>query len=307
MVKSVHRWFKIYGLITSFGLLIVLLQGALVTKTGSAEGCGATWPLCFGEVIPTSPALETIIEYSHRIVSGLVGALVIVLALWAWKQLKHVREARFLSIMAVFLIIFQGLLGAGAVVFGQSKVILALHFGISAMSFASVILLVLLAFEDSSSKRIIAPKVTRAFKRYVLLVITYCYAVIYSGAYVKHSNATLACSGFPDCNGQWFPGLSGPVGAHYFHRVAGTILLIVLLIMLIWVIKQYRHEKVLLGASVVSVLLVIAQYISGISVVFTQNALAVGLLHALIIALLFTTLCYMTMTLTRTSAQKNGS
>ena len=133
-----HKKLKFFGILSSIGILIVVLQGALVTKTDSGEGCGATWPLCFGEVIPTSPALETIIEYSHRIVSGLVGALIVILAIWSWMQLKHVKEARLLSVLAVLLIIFQGLLGAGAVVFGQSDAILALHFGISTMSLASV-------------------------------------------------------------------------------------------------------------------------------------------------------------------------
>ncbi|WP_368506090.1 heme A synthase [Alkalihalophilus sp. As8PL] len=295
-----HKRLKLYSVITSIGILIVLLQGALVTKTGSGEGCGATWPLCFGEVIPTSPAIETIIEYSHRIVSGLVGAMVIILAIWAWKQLKHMREAKTLSIAAVVLIIFQGLLGAGAVVFGQSKAILALHFGISAMSLASVVLLTILAFEDGRQNQI-APKVSKGFKYYVFFVITYCYAVIYSGAYVKHSEATLACAGFPLCNGQLFPGLSGPIGAHYFHRVVGTILLVTLFILMIWTLSRYRHHRILVWTSVLAFLLVVGQFISGISVVFTQNALSVGLIHALIISILFSTLCYMTMILTRPS------
>ena len=136
-----HKLLKVYGVITSIGMLIVLMQGALVTKTGSGEGCGATWPLCFGEVIPTSPAIETIIEYSHRLVSGLLGAMVIILAIWAWRKIPHLRETKFMAIMAVFFIIFQGLLGAGAVVFGQSHAILALHFGISAISLSTVVLL----------------------------------------------------------------------------------------------------------------------------------------------------------------------
>ncbi len=297
-MNKVHKWLKIYSVITSIGLLIVLIQGALVTKTGSGEGCGATWPLCFGEVIPTTPAIETIIEYSHRIVSGLVGAMIIVLAFWAWKQLKHIRETKTFSIASVILIIFQGLLGAGAVVFGQSKAILALHFGISAMSLASVVLLTILAFEDGKEQKV-APRVTKGYKYYLFFVITYCYAVIYSGAYVKHSEATLACSGFPLCNGQLFPGLSGPIGAHYFHRVVGTILLVFLIILMTWTIKRYKHEHVLLWTSILAVVLVIGQFASGISVVFTQNALSVGLIHALIISVLFSTLSYMAMILTR--------
>ncbi len=296
-----HKRLKIYGILTSIGVLIVLLQGALVTKTGSGEGCGATWPLCFGEVIPTSPAIETIIEYSHRIVSGLVGAMIIVLAIWSWKQLKHVKEARFMSIMAVILIIFQGLLGAGAVVFGQSKAILALHFGISAMSLAAVVLLTILSFEDGRKRQVTA-RVTSAFKYYFIFVFAYCYAVIYTGAYVKHMGATLACSGFPLCNGQLFPGFEGIIGVHFFHRIAGTILLVLLFIMMIWTIRRFKHERILVWTSTLSFILVTVQLITGVSIVFTQNQnLSIGLLHALIISVLFSALSYMAMILLRKS------
>lgn len=294
-----HKRLKIYGILTSIGVLIVLLQGALVTKTGSGEGCGATWPLCFGEVIPTSPAIETIIEYSHRIVSGLVGAMIIVLAIWSWKQLKHVKEARLMSILSVVLIIFQGLLGAGAVLFGQSKAILALHFGISAMSLAAVVLLTILSFEDEKI-RPVAVRVTSAFKYYFFFVLTYCYAVIYSGAYVKHTQSTLACSGFPLCNGQLFPGFAGTVGIHYFHRIVGTILLVLLFILMLWTIRRFKHERVLVWTSVLAFTLVTIQLISGVSIVFTQNQiLSVSLMHALMISIAFATLSYMAMILLR--------
>ncbi|MCM3759309.1 heme A synthase [Alkalihalobacillus oceani] len=297
-----HRKLKIYGILTSIGILIVLLQGALVTKTGSGEGCGATWPLCFGEVIPTSPAIETIIEYSHRIVSGLVGAMIIVLAIWSWKQLKHVKEARLMAILSVILIIFQGLLGAGAVVFGQSNTILALHFGISAMSLASVVLLTILSFEDGK-ERPVTVHVTKRFKAFFFIVITYCYAVIYTGAYVKHTEATLSCAGFPLCNGQLFPGLTGPVGAHFIHRVTGILLLILLFVMMVWVLRHYKTQRLLVWISVICFLLVTAQLISGVSVVFTQNQiLTVGLMHALIISTLFSALCYLAMILFRKRA-----
>ncbi|WP_096199214.1 COX15/CtaA family protein [Bacillus sp. FJAT-45350] len=293
-----HRLLKIYGVITSIGMLIVLMQGALVTKTGSGEGCGASWPLCFGEVIPTSPAIETIIEYSHRVVSGLLGLMVIILAIWAWKKLSHLRETKFLSIMAVFFIIFQGLLGAGAVVFGQSSAILALHFGISSLSLATVVLLTVLAFEDGKQK-VPAPLVSKGYRNYVYFVIIYCYLAIYTGAYVKHTHATLACGDFPLCNGQLFPGLSGPVGAHFMHRVFGIVMFILIVVLFIITIKKYKHELTLFYGSIIAFILVLGQVISGISIIYTGNSLVTAMFHALLICLLFTALSYLTMVLFR--------
>jgi heme A synthase len=49
----------------------VVLWGAYVRASGSGAGCGNHWPLCGNAVIPQSPAVATMIEFSHRVTSGL--------------------------------------------------------------------------------------------------------------------------------------------------------------------------------------------------------------------------------------------
>ena len=49
--------------------LLIILQGAVVRVSGSGAGCGSHWPLCNGEVIPLAPSTETLVEYSHRLLS----------------------------------------------------------------------------------------------------------------------------------------------------------------------------------------------------------------------------------------------
>ncbi|WP_252315646.1 heme A synthase [Sinobaca sp. H24] len=292
---------KIFGVLTSIGMLIVLIQGSLVTKTGSGEGCGATWPLCFGEVIPDSPALETIIEYSHRLWSGLMGLFVIILAVWSWKKLSHLRETKFMALMAVLFIIFQGMMGAGAVIWGNSSLVLALHFGISTISFATVVLLTILAFENR--KKAPAPLVSRGYRNYLLFVIIYCYAVIYTGAYVKHTDATYACEGFPLCNSQIIPDISGAlgfqIGIHFAHRVFATILFIFIAILMIWTIKRFAASTALKTASILVFALTVVQITAGVSIVFVNAYLASALTHAITVTFLFTTLAYMVMIATR--------
>ncbi|BAD64929.1 heme A synthase [Shouchella clausii] len=300
-----HKGLKRLGVITSLGVLLVLIQGALVTNTGSGEGCGQTWPLCFGQVIPLDPPPETVIEFSHRLVAGIVGMLVILMAIWSWRRLKHMPETRFLAVISVFMIIFQGLLGAGAVVFGQSDLIMALHFGFSALSFASVVLLTRLAFEDSNPQKQYAPIVSKAYKGYVIFVAIYSYVAIYTGAYVKHTNATLACSGFPLCNGQWVPDVfTEAIGVQLLHRSAAILLSLLLLVLFIWTVKTFRASRVLVVCASLAMLLVIGQAASGVAVVLTYNAtLTLGIFHALLISLLFTLLCYMVMLVTRHKAK----
>lgn len=306
-MSSVHKKLKILGIITSIGMLIVLLQGALVTKTGSGEGCGATWPLCFGKFLPPSPTVETIIEYSHRIVSGVMGVLIILFSILAWRALPHIRETKLMAILSVFFIAFQGLLGAGAVVFGQSDAVLALHFGVSSLSLTVVILLTILVFEDGKEK-VVKPVVSKSFRNYVLFAITYVYLVIYSGAYVKHAEATYVCGPeFPTCNGALIPEFTNNVLPHFLHRLAGIATFFVILIMLIWAIRKYRHEVTIFWGSIIAFVFVTLQLLSGIYVVLTYNTLSFSLIHALIIALLFATLSYLIMVISRKGFTKKYS
>ena len=137
-MKNLHRSLKWLSVLTTIGMLFIFIGGALVTKTDSGMGCGRSWPLCHGKLIPDEITSELIIEFAHRVVSGSVGIMVIVLSIIAWSTIGHIRETKFLAVTSIVFLVFQGLLGAAAVVWGQSDFVLALHFGISLISFATV-------------------------------------------------------------------------------------------------------------------------------------------------------------------------
>ena len=56
-------------------------------------------------------------------------------------------KQNFYQLWQYFSLVLQALIGAAQVLWGQGDFILALHFGISLISFASVFLLTLLIFE----------------------------------------------------------------------------------------------------------------------------------------------------------------
>src|SRR5438093_6799273 len=93
-------------------LLIVL--GAVVRITGSGLGCGTHWPLCNGHLFPPLDDIGTVIEWSHRLVAGLVTILVVALAVYTvWLQ----RRAAFVgkpnaAFVALGLLVLQIALGA---------------------------------------------------------------------------------------------------------------------------------------------------------------------------------------------------
>ena len=95
----------------------VILWGAYVRATGSGAGCGKHWPLCDGVVVPRSPQLATVIEFSHRLSSGVAMLLVIVLFVWAFRAYPKGHAVRRGASFSLFFIVTEALLGAGLVLF----------------------------------------------------------------------------------------------------------------------------------------------------------------------------------------------
>ena len=95
--------------------ILVILWGAFVRATGSGAGCGSHWPLCNGELMPRAPRVETLIEYSHRITSGIALFLVIGLMVWAIRAYPPGHRVRKAAIVATIFMIIEALVGAGLV------------------------------------------------------------------------------------------------------------------------------------------------------------------------------------------------
>src|SRR5699024_889895 len=176
------RYLKWLSVIATFGMIFVLLVVALVTKTDSGAGCGDSWPLCHGELIPSEITPELVIELSHRLVSGIVGIVVLALSFLSWKHIGHIREVKFLSFMSLFFLVLQGLVVAAAVVWGQSDFVLALHFGISLISFAAIFLLALLIFEIDKKFDAESLFIQKKHRVEIYLLTIYTFIVVYTGA-----------------------------------------------------------------------------------------------------------------------------
>jgi cytochrome c oxidase assembly protein subunit 15 len=279
---------KILAVISSLSMLFVLIGGALVTKTGSGQGCGKSWPLCEGQLIPSNIDLELIIELSHRIVSGLSAIIVFTFAIWCWRRIGDKPETKFLAVFSILFLIIQALMGAGAVLWGQAPVIMALHFGISLISFASVFLLTLLVFEVDQKFDISLSPIPVKVQREIVGLAIYSYGVIFTGALVRHKKATLSCLDFPLCNNNT-PGFANTPfeWVQMSHRIAAILFFIWLFIFTIKIIKNYSENKVLYWTVIISFILICLQVASGIAIIYSLGNLSFALFHALIISSFF--------------------
>ncbi|MRH41906.1 heme A synthase [Aquibacillus halophilus] len=293
------RTLKRLSVIATLSMIFVLIGGALVTKTESGMGCGANWPVCEGEI-----SAELIIELSHRLVSGIAGIVVLLLSILSWKFIGHIREVKFLAFISISFLILQALIGAAAVLWSQSDFVLALHFGISLISFAAVLLLTLLIFEIDQkfdAKSLIIPKPIRN-KIYALT--TYIMFVVYTGALVRHKNSSLACGGWPLCDNEDPFSLAFNTGQwiQMGHRFAAAIAFIWTIYLFLHVRKHYKNSKVMLWGWTVAALLMIIQVLLGAIVIVTLGNLVIALLHALTITIYFGLLCYFILLCSRSVA-----
>jgi len=95
--------------------LAVVLWGAFVRATGAGAGCGDHWPVCNGEVIPRSPSMATLIEYTHRLTSGLAGLGSLLLFFWGRRLHAKGHPVRLGVALGLALMLLEGALGAGLV------------------------------------------------------------------------------------------------------------------------------------------------------------------------------------------------
>ncbi len=98
--------------------VLVILFGAWVRITGSGAGCGEHWPSCHGELVPRSPSVATVIEFTHRLTSGLCLVAVLALVWAARRTFPAGHAARLGAWLAVLFTITEALVGAGLVRFG---------------------------------------------------------------------------------------------------------------------------------------------------------------------------------------------
>ncbi|MBL7543694.1 MAG: COX15/CtaA family protein [Bdellovibrionaceae bacterium] len=119
-LKTVESRLRKWAIFLLAYTLLVILWGAWVRISHSGDGCGDTWPLCNGVLIPEAARGKTWVEYGHRFTSGLYGLVVIFLFFWS-RKLKSkwpVAAAARWAMWTLVFMISEAALGAKLVLFG---------------------------------------------------------------------------------------------------------------------------------------------------------------------------------------------
>ncbi|MBE9429703.1 heme A synthase [Staphylococcus warneri] len=302
--KENLKWLSVLATII---MTFVQLGGALVTKTGSEDGCGSSWPLCNGAFLPQNLPIQTIIELSHRAVSALSLIVVLWLVITAWKHIGYIKEIKPLSIISVGFLLLQALVGAAAVIWQQNDYVLALHFGISLVSFSSVFLITLIVFsidQKYEADEVIIKKPLRTLTWLMAIIV---YLTIYTGALVRHTDSSLAYGAWPVP----FEDIV-PHNVHdwvqFAHRGMALVTFMWIMFTFIHAVKNYADNRTIKYGYTAAFILVILQVVTGALSVITNVNLFIALLHALFITYLFGMIAYFILLMLRTTRSlKNKS
>ncbi|WP_105967209.1 COX15/CtaA family protein [Staphylococcus chromogenes] len=294
------RNLKWLSVLATLIMVWVQLGGALVTKTGSADGCGTDWPLCHGALLPKNLPIETIIELSHRAVSGLSLLVVLWLVIKSWKHIGHIKEVKPLCSISVGFLLLQALIGAAAVMWQQNDYILALHFGISLISFSSVFVLTLIIFDLDQKYEANIVHIRKPLQLLTWIMAGIIYVAIYTGALVRHTESSLAYGAWPLPFNDLMPHDMHD-WVQLSHRILAFIAFITVMIVYIHAIKNYPNIRTIRYGYTASFILIILQVVTGALSVITNVNLIIALLHALFITLLFGMISYFLLLILRSN------
>jgi|NGEPerStandDraft_13_1074530.scaffolds.fasta_scaffold00480_2 heme A synthase len=230
-------------IVATFVLIVV---GGVVRVSDSGLGCGPAgsgtegWPLCGGRVLPFLEQ-NAVIEFTHRIVAGVVAILILLLA---WRALRGLREHRWLvrgSVAAAILVLAQAALGGLTVENNLHEVLVAAHLGL-----AMLLLAILIALRRATLEGSAAPAPGGTLRPLAATALVLLFATIVAGGYMAGTQregaeggpvagAHLACGKeFPTCAGEAMPFGSGElVDVHLTHRAFMYLAAVAILAMVI--------------------------------------------------------------------------
>ena len=116
--------------------------GGYVSAAGLGLSC-PDWPLCPSGIFPTEKYL---IEWIHRFVAAITGALIVATAVGSWLAKGSDKKIKITGTLAAIFVITQISLGALVIDLKLHAVLVAVHLGIGILLFAMVLLTTLFAF-----------------------------------------------------------------------------------------------------------------------------------------------------------------
>ena len=258
-----YRGYRRLALATLAATFLLVIVGGIVRVSDSGLGCGPAgsgingWPFCNGDLVP-GVDLNSIIEYSHRALAGIVGIMMIALAVVTWRRYRSHAGLMRATVASAVLVIAQGLLGAATVEKNLDEGLVAAHLGL-AMALLALLLYVLRASKNPGARGV---EGGRGFRPLAVAAVLFVLFTIVAGGYMAGTQnygradyqpgdgAHYACGKeFPTCNGDFMPfGQARLVDIHLTHRAFMYIATILVIALVVLSLRRRPSDGVARGA-----------------------------------------------------------
>jgi cytochrome c oxidase assembly protein subunit 15 len=287
----------------------LIVFGAFTRLSDSGLGC-PDWPGCYGQasplgaqadihaaqaVMPDGPVTwgKAWIEMVHRYLAMGVGVLIIVAAVGAWRHRRQLPHSPLWAMATLAWVIVQGLFGKYTVTLKLYPAIVTLHL-LGAMTLLALLAIQLESFRKPDGVWRL-PVLARTLAWVALPALALQIAL---GGWVSTNYAVLACQGFPSCNGEWWPAMDlgngftllralghtgqgamlpfeALVAIHLVHRAFAVVAAATVLCLAF----ALRRDAAWRAWASLLVLLVLAQWATGVSNVVLRWPLLGALMH----------------------------
>lgn len=213
----------------------LMLLGAAVRALDAGLTC-PDWPLCFGRAVPEFH-LGVYLEFLHRCIAGVVAIIFTILFIYSFIKIK-LQSVRWLMWVGLFFLMAQIVMGGLTVLKLLAPKIVTLHLALAAT------FLVTLKFIQNQVQNVKKAQVPASYFLLAPLGFILVSVQILLGGWVASNYAGMACFDFPQCNGQWFPAFTGPIGAQVIHRLGAYSLALFFIFFFVKAVRDFSQKQV---------------------------------------------------------------
>ncbi len=264
--------FQRLALITAVATYLLVVIGAIVRGTDSGMGC-PDWPLCHGQLIPSTTDYHPWLEWIHRFIALVIGFLALGVAVLAWRGYRNRRSILWPSLIAVVVVAIQAVLGAITVAENNAGDTVTAHLA-TAMILLGI--LVYVAIRARYPDQLPARGASQRFTLLAALSAASIYALLLFGSHVTATGSALIFPDWPLFNGALIPSFRqypAEQMAQFLHRVVSVVAGIILVVTAWAAMRQPRSRRGPVVAMLhTAVALFVVQIFVGAAQIFTSLA-----------------------------------
>jgi len=287
-------YFRSYAWAVLVFHLAAVVWGAFVRASGSGAGCGERWPLCNGQIVPRAPLTATLIEFSHRLTSGVALVSVVVLAIWAYRVFPKGHVVQRGAMLALVCTIMECAIGAALVLLRMVTTNMSFSRGLWLAAHLTNTLFLLAALSvtawlATTNYRSSFPYPQRQHLRQVFALSTvgFVVAAILGGFAALGDTLVVSTSLTESIRADFSPFSNIFVRLRILHPIVAAVLAVCLLVIAIRVTASNRNTTVAKRLSATVGVLVILQCTFGIANIALKTPTWLQLLHLLTADLLW--------------------